>query len=220
MDLDSKPKRSQPDLYDVDYRKLEAEDEDMAQRRFEVGDPTTWQRLSVVAIILLIITTIALLLIVPFAGNKNAPAPMPTASLDCGNTSAEAMAKGCRIEPMMYGWVPPECFYDDLSDQYHVYTDRKWYEDRNLQHEVEPSRMLAGELPMVYTTGYHSAHCLFMWRKMARAVNHRVTLLDNKALSLHHADHCAKSISLFPEDPSAVATVKLGFYHCVRLPWA
>ena len=50
----------------------------------------------------------------------------------CGRSSEEAMRRGCVMEPLFYGWMPQQCVYNELSDRYPVFEDRKWYLEKEL----------------------------------------------------------------------------------------
>jgi hypothetical protein len=50
----------------------------------------------------------------------------------CGRSSEEAMRRGCVMEPLFYGWMPRQCVYQELSDRYPVFEDRKWYLEKDL----------------------------------------------------------------------------------------
>lgn len=45
----------------------------------------------------------------------------------CGRSSATAMDRGCVMEPMFYGWMPPQCVYRELTESLPVFEDRKYY---------------------------------------------------------------------------------------------
>lgn len=42
----------------------------------------------------------------------------PPQITDCGRTSADAIARGCVMEPLIYGWMPPHCQYSEVTDAY------------------------------------------------------------------------------------------------------
>lgn len=50
----------------------------------------------------------------------------------CGRSSADAISLGCVMEPLFYGWMPRQCVYQDLTDRYPVFEDRKWYLEQDL----------------------------------------------------------------------------------------
>lgn len=138
----------------------------------------------------------------------------------CGNSTEEARSRGCRLESMIFGWVPNECYYEELSEQYRPFEDRKWYLDPSAKELADPARLIAGEVPIAYGTAYHTEHCLFLWRKLAYAIENRISLIDTKSLKLEHSDHCADTLTRFKEKPNQIVKTKLGFYKCQRLPWA
>lgn len=139
---------------------------------------------------------------------------------DCGHSPAEARAKGCHIEPMLYGWVPDACFYPSLSADFDALSDRQWYADINMTEPLTASQMWQAEIPHVFTHSYHAEHCLFLWRKLAWAVEKQVAWIDSKAMDIHHTNHCSDLVSHGSEDPNGVNDVVLGFYKCKRLRWA
>jgi hypothetical protein len=59
----------------------------------------------------------------------------------CGRSSAEAVRRGCVMEPLFYGWMPSQCVYQELSDRYPVFEDRKWFleQDMVVCNELFPS---------------------------------------------------------------------------------
>ncbi|RAL66488.1 hypothetical protein DID88_006178 [Monilinia fructigena] len=60
-------------------------------------------------------------------------------TIDCGNTTEEALSKGCIMEPMIYGWIPQECYFADLSAQYSPFEDRRWYTDATYSTVIAPA---------------------------------------------------------------------------------
>ncbi|CAD6452029.1 8cc49e07-1eec-41e6-800a-5c1107dae2e3 [Sclerotinia trifoliorum] len=140
--------------------------------------------------------------------------------LDCGSTTEEALAKGCVMEPMIYGWVPQECYFPELSKQYSPFEDRKWYTDATYSVQIPPADLWAGKRKHVFTHMYHSTHCFFLWRKLALGVAKRADYLDDKSLELEHADHCAEILDHYGgETMNSTNDVVLGFHRCERLAW-
>lgn len=149
------------------------------------------------------------------AGNTSA------SSRWCGNSSEEAIARGCRMEGMSYAWMPPQCFYDSLSSQYQPFTSREWFiEDHNKTRTiVSPTDLEMGRFSEVWAAGYHTSHCLFLWTKLSYAIENRMPLVDVRTANYEHTRHCARSIDWTPEAPGAIVKVVLRFYDCVELPW-
>lgn len=139
---------------------------------------------------------------------------------DCGSTNEEAISRGCFMEPMVYGWMPPACYFANLSSQYQPFTDRDWYSDPDFASDskIAAEDIWAGKHTHIFVHRYHTEHCLFLWRKLAWAVEAKSEWLDTKTLSVSHTDHCAKQLSRSWESENGTNNVELGFYHCVRLP--
>ncbi len=61
----------------------------------------------------------------------------------CGSTPAEARLNGCQFEPMLSAWVPLECSFPELVQEYQdvygdIYETWPWYHDSNLTIKVKP----------------------------------------------------------------------------------
>jgi hypothetical protein len=115
---------------------------------------------------------------------------------------------------MTYAWIPPQCYYPALSSQYTPFTDRRWYLacSQNESLRVSPAELAAGKYREVWAANYHKSHCLFLWRKLAWAVEGRERWIDARAGDRVHSDHCAEILDELPEDPGALSRVKLSFF--------
>jgi hypothetical protein len=69
----------------------------------------------------------------------------------CGRSSKVAMEKGCIMEPLFYGWMPPQCVYPSLSARFPVFEDRTWYKDRDLSIPIPSEELWNGEHDPIYT---------------------------------------------------------------------
>ena len=142
-------------------------------------------------------------------------------TITCGETNEEAIARGCVMEPMLYGWMPKECYFEKLSRQYTPFEDREWFTGSDYQERVPPEDIWAGKHKQIYAHQYHGQHCLFLSRKLSWAVAQRSEYLDLKTLNVEHTDHCAEVLMDHgAEGKNASNNVKLGFYTCVRMFWA
>ncbi|KAF2786852.1 hypothetical protein K505DRAFT_258992 [Melanomma pulvis-pyrius CBS 109.77] len=137
----------------------------------------------------------------------------------CGRSSSLAIERGCVMEPFFYGWMPPRCVFPELSEQYPVFSNRKWYKHENKTVELSEDDLWKGKHKFIYTEKYHGEHCLFQWRKLQYGMQNRKDYLDNKTISGHHANHCADQISIACEAPGDVSKVELGFYRCRKTVW-
>jgi hypothetical protein len=70
---------------------------------------------------------------------------------------------------------------------------------RNGIYSSDPDTLNAATDIIWTTKRWHTAHCLFMWKKLDRAIlNGKKT--DAGSLAQIHVDHCAKMISTGSED--------------------
>jgi hypothetical protein len=69
----------------------------------------------------------------------------------CGRSSNAAMARGCVLEPMIYGWMPPQCVYRELSDSFPVLNDRMYWTDQNKTREITRDELWAGKYTTIWT---------------------------------------------------------------------
>ena len=190
----------------------ESEAEALSEKRTPANN-LNWWKLFMLSLALIAIT-------VPMAVFLSTPRVLERGPItDCGSTNEEAISRGCFMEPMLYGWVPPACYFANLSSQYQPFTDRDWYSDPHFASDskIAPEDIWAGKHVHIFVHRYHIEHCLFLWRKLAWAVEAKSEWLDTKTLAVSHADHCAKQLSRQWESENGTNDVELGFYHCVRL---
>ena len=141
----------------------------------------------------------------------------------CGRTSSEARARGCVLEPMIYGWIAPECQYPDVTKANDPWEDWQWYRDENMTQPLSREQLDRAEALDLWTNraGYHLQHCLFLYRKLMYAVDNKVQWIDRKTLAAHHAYHCIDQLgSGGTERWNATTWTGLAMYDCVRSPWA
>ena len=101
--------------------------------------------------------TTLLLALAALAVQKVALAPPTTATIEagawnhCGRSSAAARERGCVMEPLFYGWMPPACVFPELTAAHPVFEDRPWYRDRNMTVPLAPEELWAGAHTIIYT---------------------------------------------------------------------
>lgn len=109
---------------------------------------------------------------------------------DCGETPAEARAKGCRYDPMIQMWVPVACYDQEHSERYLSTYKWKWYYDLDAKHEMPDETMRLGEHQVAFMVDdYHRRHCAYVWEVSARALEQQRSLLD-EWISSKHVHHC------------------------------
>jgi hypothetical protein len=73
-------------------------------------------------------------------------------------------------------------------------SDWRWFRDPEGQEEVPPSLAATGRLDNLFVSmRYHVAHCVFMWRKLHRAME-TGAMIDSYVGSMKHTVHCTRMI--------------------------
>ena len=151
-----------------------------------------------------------------------------TTWLACGKTAAEARLANCHFEPMLTSWVPHECYHSEPSSAYSPLDNATWYLDKELTLEVEGEtleRAKSGVYDTLYSHGsYHAEHCLYLWRKLATALDKHLHLVDEKTADIHHSVHCAESMAHRVRNKTKPADegiwtdmIRLSFLPCIDL---
>lgn len=143
------------------------------------------------------------------------------AATDCGHSSASAIAAGCVMEPLTFAWMSPECQYPEVTDLHTPFKDFHWFRYENMTEPLAEEQIMRGEVSQIWTndTGYHLQHCLFLYRKLSYALEHRVEWVDTKTMAHTHAYHCIGQLETGGEAWNAVTSVDLAIYHCNQAPW-
>jgi hypothetical protein len=109
----------------------------------------------------------------------------------CGETAAEAKAKGCIFDVMSMTWQSPECYDPDLAMEFadlgpwEFYTDSSGAEKMSLEQ-------ISREGQISWTTRrYFVQHCIFGWKAMHRAWQ-RGWRMDSNLASIEHTELCSR----------------------------
>jgi hypothetical protein len=100
------------------------------------------------------------------------------APCDCGNSTAEAVALGCKYDSLAAAWLPEHCRDDELTAEFERSgpgVDGKWTYWTDSSHTKEISiediaKMGGSQEFRFHMSGHwHVIHCIFYWRKEHRA---------------------------------------------------
>ena len=127
--------------------------------------------------------------------------------LPCGTTPEEAIARGCHFDIIATAWLPPKCIDHQLIAEFEA--SYHWLYFRNPNGtDLYPSDhdTLGSQNTTIWTTfRWHVAHCLYMWRKLNRALV-QGHMTDGETITQKHTDHCSKVI-LQMTNPDSIATI-------------
>ncbi|KAM7220095.1 hypothetical protein V8F06_004423 [Rhypophila decipiens] len=128
--------------------------------------------------------------------------------LPCGTSPEEALALGCHFDIIATAWLPPRCIDKDLVAEFEATYPWRYFRnpDGTDPYPDDGHDALGSQNTTIWTTKrWHVAHCLYMWRKLNRALV-RGRMTDGETITQWHTDHCTNLI-LQMGDPDAIATI-------------
>ena len=193
------------------------------------------RRLSQAATFILIAATSSLLtflflnLLTPSSNSPSSSSSRGQHFGTCGPTATTALAHNCRYDYMMASWIPLPCYDAALAAEFlaspaYNFTWTSDPDPASTQQPVPLAEVQRGEHEHMYTTlEYHTAHCLYMWKRQARELLGQggVGALDSTSWEYGHTGHCVETVASM----AAVGTggmrestrVTTDFLECVRL---
>jgi hypothetical protein len=182
---------SPPTAYHGLSQKTETDSSSEEDGRLEVVYRSSSPRI-LIAILSLSLLTSSLLLYQTFHPISPPPRTHQQELGDCGHSSDEARAHGCRFDPMTWAWQRPECYREELIESFLNRTEWRMYTNYTLHPEEEIPReeWMRGDHDVVYAENkYHLVHCTYMWRKLHSAFLHHLPT-DSDSMAEHHSLHC------------------------------
>jgi hypothetical protein len=127
--------------------------------------------------------------------------------LPCGTTPAEALARGCHFDIIATAWLPSKCIDYELAAEFAALHPWQYFANRNGTDPFpDDPDVLGTQTGLVWTTDrWHAAHCLYMWKKLNRAIVGG-WMTDAETVSQSHTDHCTMNIMNMKE-PDAIKGV-------------
>ncbi|KAI9656213.1 MAG: hypothetical protein M1821_004876 [Bathelium mastoideum] len=111
----------------------------------------------------------------------------------CGNSAAEARARGCRYGLLYGAWLPEECYDEETEENFKNHTNWRFWLQPNRTEELSWDEAAKGEHDYVLVEWeYHQRHCAEMNRRLFTAVSRRgLHTIDSYLSQWKHIDHCA-----------------------------
>lgn len=127
----------------------------------------------------------------------------------CGTDPITALARNCSFDPLSFSWLPPQCYDAELTSMFLKHNEWEWYksatpEDLSASEliSVSLSTVLQGNETELYVSdGYHVVHCIYMWKKLHRAMDVERSgfepgstsgaWMDSYIGNLGHTEHCS-----------------------------
>ena len=117
----------------------------------------------------------------------------------CGNSTTEALAKGCKFDLLGPSWAPDHCRDDELTAEFLKAgtgpngTWEFWYDhDHTIPMSIEEVSLLANDPEGAFygSWEFHVKHCMYQWRKHYRGLERGYTNMDVENTGLGHIQHC------------------------------
>ena len=191
--------------------------------RSKTRHPFSWP--PILSLLILVVTT-AFYLTSPafsclFQGSQRTRLTAPLTSLPsnstgnttCGTTPSQALTAGCVFDPMSFVWTQPACYDAVLAEEFlslghhrGSQSGWKWYHDREGLLYANETLVLRGVFASLHVSWeYHRQHCVFMLRKMQRAVAGGKSL-DGYVAEVGHTKHCLGRLDVKGVDGEKVNT--------------
>ncbi|KIX97046.1 uncharacterized protein Z520_07160 [Fonsecaea multimorphosa CBS 102226] len=146
--------------------------------------------------------------------------------LDCGESPEEAVTRGCRFDVMSFTWSPAPCFDEALVTEFLESAPSspgywQWWTGTNLTTATALGLgdVQGGTFPQLYVTNeYHQYHCMYMYKKLHRALRAGAGYLDSYIGSYEHTLHCEHILLSRDFNPDRVeTTIRRKFVTCGRI---
>ncbi|KAE9992804.1 hypothetical protein EG327_007728 [Venturia inaequalis] len=109
----------------------------------------------------------------------------------CGQTATEAKEKGCIFDIMSMAWQSPECFDEDLHEEFMDLGPWKFYSDETATHELTYEQVSQRGQISWAERRYFVVHCVYGWKAMHRAWQ-RAWRMDSNLASMAHTELCSR----------------------------
>lgn len=127
-------------------------------------------------------------------------------STSCGTSREEALTQNCVFDLMSFTWTKPACYDEYLASEFLSLQDWAWYHDAQGQYPANKTLVRLGLFDSLHVTwGYHQTHCVYMMRKMQRALVNK-TPLDSYVNDQKHTRHCLGRLEIENVDKDKINT--------------
>ncbi|KJZ72545.1 hypothetical protein HIM_08069 [Hirsutella minnesotensis 3608] len=127
--------------------------------------------------------------------NETTGIPFSWRNGDCGDSPAEAKARGCRFSMVLLAWLPPDCLTEaDAEDDELMFGDKDWpYSIKGENVTLDVIR--AGDYDIFETSwDWHVTHCLYLWKRFHRLMLDPKLRRDSYSTDYRHTGHCVELV--------------------------
>jgi hypothetical protein len=95
---------------------------------------------------------------------------------------------------MMHSWVPHDCYHPQLSEEYILANDFRFFSDPAATIEVPLEIVRLGEFEELYSgLDHHVLHCAYIWRLLVISTNEG-RRMDSLSSDVDHTGHCTMTM--------------------------
>ncbi|TLD37266.1 Major facilitator superfamily transporter [Venturia nashicola] len=134
-------------------------------------------------------------------------------TFECGHTVSEAIAAGCKFDPTIFSWLPERCEDRELAAELQSNTTWTVHADLEGKIPLSDSEFSTNKTIAYVTNRNHVLHCLYLWKRLHRAVLAGNPFPD--PLKYSHTLHCVKiilqALDQPPDEISNIAKINVPF---------
>jgi hypothetical protein len=144
----------------------------------------------------LTVSGVVILLSIALYFHTTSPAQSRNSSIrPCGNSSAEALARGCSFDQLMWAWFPKHCPHYANDNFLQAEPERPWvfYTDphtKEVATEDKWSKVLDNEIFVYGERREHLTHCVYMFLNLGQIFRDGGRYTP-KHVNYEHVEHCA-----------------------------
>lgn len=114
----------------------------------------------------------------------------------CGNSTAEALALGCKFDQLMWAWYPAHCPHYANDDFLNAEPDQPWQfyinpYTRQVANEEEWVDAMDNKVRIYGERREHLTHCVFMFLSLGQIIRDG-TKYTPRQVEYPHLQHCAE----------------------------
>lgn len=142
---------------------------------------------------------------------------LPRHLKDCSGLSIEERALACRFDIMSFSWLPPACFDGELIEEFNRVKEwGYWEHKKGVGGQVPMEEAQKGLRDLYVSWDHHRHHCIYMWKKLHRAVVSGRPI-DSYVGNYGHTKHCERM--LFSEETSNLSIALINSPILIKTPF-
>ncbi|KAJ5113793.1 hypothetical protein N7456_002327 [Penicillium angulare] len=179
------------------YEKVEVEVESASEKRSSNQGPSKRNYIILsIAIFFFGSILFSLIGLYQYLATRNLPKSGAQASNPCGNSTAEALALGCKFDQLMWAWYPAHCPHYANDEFLNAEPERPWQfyinpYTRQVANDEEWVDAMDNKVRIYGERREHLTHCVFMFLSLGQIIRDG-TKYTPRQVEYPHLEHCAE----------------------------